>query len=235
MSSLCNLHGLPSLHRDFLRSRTRGLPVYRSSAVEKAKYRQDIPGLSRTRDWAARKAEQARKQALDRKRDPRRRTTANDEDWIEGDPEMLQEFVDFQERRMREEDDRRLAERAALLLAEKEEQKKKAEDERRVLEIQVLEKHQMEQGKKQARTAKVKAGLRDQLTRAGLGSDQIDSILESPGLDYTGMSYETSMPYNRPPATSHKASDESVKLGVPRGSLSTTSRTYNKWRSKLPW
>lgn len=148
---------------------------------------------------------------------------------------MLQEFVDFQERRMREEDDRRLAERAALLLAEKEEQRKKAEDERRVLEIQVLESHQREQDKKQARTAKLKAGFRDQLTRAGLEPKQIDSILESPGFDYTEMAYETSMPVSRPPAVSRKASDESMKPQVARSSLSTSSRTHNRWRSKLPW
>lgn len=148
---------------------------------------------------------------------------------------MLQEFVDFQERRMREEDDKRLAERAALLLVEKEEQKKKAEDERRVFEIQVLENHKREQDEKQARTAKLKAGFRDQLTRAGLGPDQIESILESPGHDYTRMAYETSMPVIQPAAASRKASDESVKIRVPRDSLSTTSRTNNKWRSRLPW
>lgn len=148
---------------------------------------------------------------------------------------MLQEFVEFQERRMREEDDKRLAERAALLLAEKEGQKKKAEDERRVVEIQVLENHQREQAEKQARIAKLKAGFRDQLTRAGLGPDQIDSIIETPGLDYTQMAYETATPITRPAAASRQGSNESVKVRVQRASLSTTDRTYNKWRSKLPW
>jgi len=148
---------------------------------------------------------------------------------------MSQEFVDFQERRMREEDDKRLTERAALLLAENEKQKKKAEDERRVLEVQVLEKHKREQDEKKARAANLQAGLQDQLTRAGLGPDQIDSILESSNLSYTEMAYETSMPVLRPAAASREASDASVKVEVRGASPSTMSRMNNKWISKLPW
>lgn len=141
---------------------------------------------------------------------------------------MLQEFVDFQERRMREEDDKRLAERAALLLAENEEQKKKAELERRALENQVLEQHKREQDEKQARTAKLKAGFQEQLTRAGFGPDQIDTIIESSNLDYMEMAYKTSIPIIRPAAASRRASDASVKVEIQRGHP-------NKWMSKLFW
>ncbi len=227
---------LSSLHREFLSPRAWvSLPVYRSSAVEKTKFRQAIPRLSRTRDWAARKAEQARRQALDRERDPQRRTTAKDEDWIEGEPEIWQEFADFQERRMREENDQRLDERAALLLVQRKEQKRKAEVERRVLEMQVRDRHKREQDENQARTATLKAGLRDQLTGAGLGPDQIDSILESSIPGYTEMAYESFMPIIRPATASGKASNASVKVEGRKGPPSTTSRTYYKWRSKLPW
>ena len=185
-------------------------------------------------------AEQARKRALVRERGSRPRTMGQDQDWIEGEPAILQEFVDFQERRMQEEEDKRLAERAALLLAEKEEQRKKAEEERRELEKQILEKHKQEQDEIQARTARKKEGFRNELERAGLGPDQIETILESSNLSYSEANNHFSVPDVRPAAASREVSSESASVRTwvverRRGTPPTTSKANNKWRLRLPW
>lgn len=148
---------------------------------------------------------------------------------------MFEEFVDFQERRLREEDDKRLAERAALLLAENQKQNEKAELERRALENQVLAIHKKEQDEKQTHTAKLKAGFREQLTRAGFDADQIDTIIQSSNLDYMEMAYKATMPIIRSAAASRRASNASVEVEIQGGNPPKTSRTYNKWMSKLPW
>ncbi|KAL8978812.1 MAG: hypothetical protein Q9177_006303, partial [Variospora cf. flavescens] len=91
-----------------------------SSTSEKAKFRKDIPGLSQTREWAARKAYLATEWAKDRERDPY--FIERNLDSPQAEPEMLQDFFDFQERRMREQEEKELAEQEAS--------KKKAEKER---------------------------------------------------------------------------------------------------------
>ncbi|KAL8792210.1 MAG: hypothetical protein Q9195_005166 [Heterodermia aff. obscurata] len=190
-----------------------------SSAAEKAKFRQDIPGLNRTRDWAARMEEQARKRALDRKREPRGRTRTVNEDFFEGDPEILQEFVHYQERRMREEDDKRLAERAAVLNAENEAKREKDEGERRALEQKILDKHKKEESARAAHRARMKNGLRDELQRAGLSMEQIETVLESP-TSSLGEMWDAFTPANRP---LRESMDDTLHKGK------------NNWRSRLPW
>ena len=215
--------------------------LFSSSTVEKAKFRQDIPGLNRTRDLVARMARQARRRALDRENEPQEGTIVEDGDWIEGEPDMLQEFANFQERRMQEEEDKRLAERAALLLAEKEERKRKAEEERRLLEKEILEKHSKEQAEIQARNERRKEGLRNELKAVGLGPDKIEAILESSTLRYTEMEDHRSTPlFARPVFSSYDTSNDgdstrSAIMKNRRGGRSTMNRLKNKWRLKLPW
>ena len=186
-------------------------------------------------------AEQARRRALDRENGPQGRTVVEDGDWTEGEPEMLQEFADFQERRMQEEEDKRLAERAALLLAEKEKQKRKAEEERHLLEKEILEKYHREQAEIQARNERRKKGLRDELKAVGLGPDKIEAILESSTLRHNDMEDHRSIPlFPRPVSSSRDTSDDgdstrSQTMKNRRGGLSTMDGLRNKWRLKLPW
>ena len=186
-------------------------------------------------------AEQARRRALDRENGPQGRIIVKDGDWFEGDPEMLQEFADFQERRMQEEEDKRLAERAALLLAEKEEQKRKAEEERRLLEKEILEKYSKEQAEIQARNERRKEGLRDELKAVGLEPDKIEAILESSTFRHNDMEHQRSMPlFARPVSSSRDTSDDrdSTRSQIIKnkwGGRLIMNGIKNNWRLKLPW
>ncbi|KAL8885261.1 MAG: hypothetical protein Q9215_006857 [Flavoplaca cf. flavocitrina] len=133
-----------------------------SSETEKARYKRDIPGLTRTRDWAAAEAERARKRAVTRERGPR--LSGQDAERTEPDLEVLQEFIEFQEKRMQEEEDKRLN----FLLLEKEAQKKAAEHTERKLEEKILRKHNAKQAEIQNRNAEKKEALRKELETAGI-------------------------------------------------------------------
>lgn len=184
-------------------------------------------------------AEQAKKRALDRERDPRGRKRTEDEDWIEGDPEILQEFVDYQERRIREEEDKRTAELAARVAAENEEKRKQAEAERRALEKEILERHEKEQAEKYARNIKMKESLRDELERAGLTltPEQIDTIVESSSLSYVpAKDHQYSPPAVLRMSSSRDASNESVSTrSRSRKAERSSMNKIEKWRLKLPW
>ncbi|KAL8869276.1 MAG: hypothetical protein Q9198_007932 [Flavoplaca austrocitrina] len=97
---------------------TSAMVIEASSATEKAKYIKNIPGLTRAQGRATAEAEQARKRAVKRERGPR--FSGQDGERTEPDPELLQQFAEFQEKRMQEEEDKRLN----LLLLEKEAQRK---------------------------------------------------------------------------------------------------------------
>ncbi|KAL9023143.1 MAG: hypothetical protein Q9180_008369, partial [Flavoplaca navasiana] len=148
---------------------TSAMVIEASSATEKARYRKDIPGLTRTKKWATAEAERARKRAVNRERGPR--LSGQEGERTEPDPEVLQQFVEFQEKHMQEEEDKRLN----LLLLEKEAEKKAAEHMERKLEEKILRKHNAKQAEIQNRNAEKKEALRKELDTAGLEPEQIEN------------------------------------------------------------
>ncbi|KAI4264430.1 MAG: hypothetical protein L6R42_000455 [Xanthoria sp. 1 TBL-2021] len=205
------------------------------SISEKAKFRKDIPGLSRTREWAARMAEQAKERAKDREYDLN--FSGRNLDFPQGEPEMLQEFVDFRERRVREQEEQELAERAARLLVEQEASKKKAEEERRELEEKILNKHKIDQMEMEARTAQQKRDLRVELEAAGLEQEQINIVLASSQLNYGETTDRLNIPADRP-MNGFKTSDnnrEGTERTTSGDDYNQISRKNKKRRLKLPW
>ncbi|CAO1596165.1 hypothetical protein XANCAGTX0491_000019 [Xanthoria calcicola] len=197
------------------------------SIAEKAKFRKDIPGLSRTREWAARMAEQAKERAKDREYDLN--FSGRNLDFPQGEPEMLQDFVDFKERRVREQEEQELAERAARLLVEQEASKKKAEEERRELEEKILNKHKMDQMEMEARTAQQKRDLRVELEAAGLEQEQINIVLASSQLNY---GETTDRPMNGFKTSNNNREGTATTTGDDYNQI---SRKNKKRRLKLPW
>ncbi|KAL8730546.1 MAG: hypothetical protein Q9166_004000 [cf. Caloplaca sp. 2 TL-2023] len=190
---------------------TSALAYRASSVTEQAKFRQDIPGLTRSKEWATKMVEQARKRAHNRERDIW--TKGGGEDWIQGEPEVFQDFVNYQERCMRDEEDKRLRERAALLLIEQQEAAKKAEEKRRQLEEEILEKHRLKQEAIKLRAAQREEDLRNELERAGLEPDQIDIVITSSSFRHSAVD-GTTIPRDRPVGISRKASDSAWLLDV---------------------
>lgn len=208
--------------------------ISRSSATEKAKYRQDLPELTRTRDWATAKAEQARKRAENRERDPR--LSGQGDEWTEPEPELLQEFVDFQEQRMQEEEDRRLDQRAARLLVEKEDQKKKAEHKEKELEEEILRKHNAKQAEIHNRNAEKKEMLRNELERAGIEAQQIETLLASSILNYSAASESAIKPSGVSmisPQESFAAKNRRIRTRS--RSRDSSNQESVKWSLRLPW
>lgn len=175
-------------------------------------------------------AEQAKERAKERAKDGEHDTyfRHRNMDLPQGEPEMLQEFVDFRERRIKEQLDEELAERAARLLVEQEASKKKAEEERRELEEEILNKYKTDQIEMEARTAQQKQDLRIELGTAGLEQKQIDIVLASSQLKYGETNDRLNIPADRP-MIAPETSDNS-KEGTER-----TTGKRRKWRLKLPW
>ncbi|KAL8778373.1 MAG: hypothetical protein Q9213_007442 [Squamulea squamosa] len=194
---------------------TSAKAIEASSATEKAKYKKDIPGLTRTREWATAEAEQARKRAVNRERGPR--LSGEDGERTEPEPELLQEFVEFQEKRMQEEENRRLN----RLLIEKEAQKQAVEQKERELEEEILRKHNAKQAEIQNRNAEKKEALRKELETAGIEAQQIETVLASSVLQYSVASESAIKP-------------SGISEVSPQENIAAENHSV-KWSLKLPW
>lgn len=172
-------------------------------------------------------AEQAKERAKDREYDLN--FSGRNLDFPQGEPEMLQDFVDFKERRVREQEEQELAERAARLLVEQEASKKKAEEERRELEEKILNKHKMDQMEMEARTAQQKRDLRVELEAAGLEQEQINIVLASSQLNY---GETTDRPMNGFKTSNNNREGTATTTGDDYNQI---SRKNKKRRLKLPW
>jgi hypothetical protein len=84
---------------------------------EKEKHKRDIPGLQKTRQWAERQADAARRRAEKRSRHSQG-SGAFDRHVTFDDPEVYSKFAAFEEQQLREEEERQIKERAATLEAE---------------------------------------------------------------------------------------------------------------------
>ena len=126
----------------------------------------------------------ARQRAQDRHPDYPLRGSADDMYRVDDEPEVLQEFVVYQERRMREDEDRRAMARAALLQAEQENKTKIEEEARREIEREVVNAYKRNQKDLQTRTQERKENFRNELSRLGLQPSQINLIVDDSNLNF---------------------------------------------------
>ncbi|MCJ1456413.1 hypothetical protein MMC28_006774 [Mycoblastus sanguinarius] len=110
-----------------------------STAAEKQSFMQDIPGLEKTRAWAAQMAEDVRQRAQDRVHNPSL-------------PARIQ-------RRIREEEEQRIKERAALIRAGEEEKKRLEDQAQRDVERKAVERYKQEQEELRIRLPKRRIAL----------------------------------------------------------------------------
>ena len=92
---------------------------------------------------------------------------------MDDEPELLEDFVAYQERRIREEEDKKAKELALLLQAEQEAKRKQEEEAKREIEQRAIESYKKEQDELQTRTTESKETFRAELLRLGLQLDQI--------------------------------------------------------------
>ena len=126
----------------------------------------------------------ARQRAQDRHPDYPLKGSADEMYWVDDEPEVLQEFVVYQERRMREEDDRKAMARAALLQAEQDNKTKIEEEARREIEREAVDAYKRKQDELQSRTQERKENFRNELSRLGLQPSQINLIVDDSNLNF---------------------------------------------------
>lgn len=190
--------------------------------MEKQRIAQDIPALHKARAWAAKRTEQAKEMAQDRPRNSKARGAP----WSDDEPEMLEEFLTFKERLFREEEEKRIRERAIIIQAEDDAKKRREEDAQREVERKAVEEYKNKQQEQEARSAEKKENFRNELERLGLESAQIQVVMESSNLDFQAASGTATVPEVRP----------SFSPGELSGELETTpSATSGRSRLSLPW
>ncbi|KAL8797714.1 MAG: hypothetical protein Q9195_000066 [Heterodermia aff. obscurata] len=209
-----------------------------STSYEKVKFSQDIPGLQKTRDWAARMADQARHRAKDRSADFPSRGRPHDVYWTDDEPELLEDFVAYQERRIREEEDKKAQERALLLQAEQEAKRKQEEEAKREIEQRAIDSYKKEQDEIQTRTTESKETFRRELLRLGLPPDQIALIIDNSNLDFGGDDPNANVPIVR---STRGVTSGGTTTHTDAGSTDFTneetapSRANGRSRKRLPW
>lgn len=161
-----------------------------SSNPMQSAYALQIPKLKRWAEQAARKAEdEKRRSFLFVEKDGRvaRREVHwederdNDEDDDDEDPDLRQSFVQYRLQLIKEEEDRRIEERAAYNKA-KEEARQKAEDEsRRLIEQKAIDDYKREQEAALARRLERTKNFEKELAQIGVDQSKIESIIASQG------------------------------------------------------
>lgn len=168
------------------------ISLFRSSAAERSKYTQSIPGFYRSRQSSAAERDRAlRRRTESRKQRPSRHSGEENPGAMSEEEEVLLRLDSLQERELAEENERRMREQAdvlARLLALEEEKKaleKAREEERKVREIErraVEEwkvKNEVEEKARQKELAEYRDRLKKSLLKEHLSNDQIQSILEN--------------------------------------------------------
>ena len=159
-----------------------------------SKFAKDLPRLTRARRLAAREAEKARKACRNKTGGdydnvgwdlgssgslPRHHTRNS---WEGEDPEIYEEFLAWEQQRIKELEDRRAQERAALIQAKEAQKRKEQEDEHRAIEQQAVEKYKQELEQAQRNQLGRETLLKSQLASIGFEQDQIDLVLAIPAL-----------------------------------------------------
>ncbi|KAL8909099.1 MAG: hypothetical protein Q9207_000433 [Kuettlingeria erythrocarpa] len=145
-----------------------------------------------------------------------------------------EEFVEYKKQRTQEEEDRRLHQRVAHLLNEKEDQKKEAERKQKELEDEILRKHSAEQAEVQNRNAAKKEMLRNELEKAGIEAQQIETILASSTLDYSALSESTVKPSGII-SPQESLTGKNRRFRTRSRSRDSFNQKSVKWSLRLPW
>lgn len=101
---------------------------------------------------------------------------------MEEDPELYQQYWEFELQRAKEQENRTIQERAAILQAENDQKKKAEEDARREIAQKAVEEYRLQQEELKAMTMAREKQLSDELLALGLSPEQIASILAVPSL-----------------------------------------------------
>lgn len=183
-------------------------------------------------------ADQARHRANDRSADFTSRGKSRDAYLMDDEPELLEDFVAYQERRIREEEDKRAQERAVLLQAQQEAKRKQEEEAKREIEQKAIDDYKKEQDELQTRTTESKETFRNELLRLGLQLDQIALIVDNSNLDFGGNRPDANVPIVR---STRGTMSGSTITHIDAGSTGSTneettpSRANGRSRRRLPW
>ena len=212
----------------------------RSSNPMQSHWALEIPKLQRWADQATRKA-QNEKRELYQSANSGDRTGRRGVHWEDGredddddESEMRQSFVEYRIRQIKQEEDRRIEERAAYNLARQEAQRKAEEDARKAIEKTAIEDYQREQEQMLAQRTKRLEIIRQDLVRIGLEEAKITSFLESKGLqDLDWQNPEKNQPERR--ASQAWRGSPNVENDTAESTKSTDSRQISSGssRSKL--
>ena len=182
-------------------------------------------------------ADQARNRAKDRSADFTSRGKVHEAYWMDDEPELLEGFVAYQERRIREEEDKKAQERALLLQAEQEAKRKQEEEARRKIEQRAIDNYKKEQDELQTRATESKETFRAELLRLGLPLDQIALIIDNPNLDFGGNGPNANVPTVQPKGTTSGSTTTHVDAGSTEFTNEETapSRANGRSRRRLTW
>lgn len=156
---------------------------------------------------------------------------------VDDESDMIEEFVSFQQQRYEEEENRKAKERAALLRAEEEGRTRLKEEAEREVERRAVEQYKQEQERLRTLTAEKKDTFRSELSKVGLHDDQIQVVLDSPNLDFSGASELTNTSNIRPilmpgPTPSGSVISEDFTSFEKDGNVSTTPRGSRRTLSR---
>ena len=102
----------------------------------------------------------------------------------DNEPELLQKFVEFEERYTQEEEDRKAKDRAALIQIEEDRKKSAEKKAQEAIEKKAIENYKKEQTELETYNTKRKEDFRKELERLGFSPEQIQSIFESPNISF---------------------------------------------------
>lgn len=195
------------------------------------KFQSDIPGLQRTRDWAAKRSKQARQRAEGQyRRQPvrERRETY----MMDNEPELLQKFIEFEERRARDEEDQKARDRVALMQLEEDKKKTAQKKEQEHFERNAVERYKDEQAKIETRNNEKKESFGKELERLGFSHEQIESIFESPNLSFNEANGSLNFPNAKTDPVTQQPSNSNPLTGIMEGEKILPG---SKSSHKFPW
>ena len=151
-----------------------------------SEYALQIPKLKMWAEQATRRAENEKRRLQPSSTNASRYTQRevhweDEKDYEEEDAEMRQRFVEYQVKLVKEEEERKIRERATYIQAEKEAKLKAEQEARQVIEKKAIEQYRKQQEDMQAHKLKKEETFRKDLAGLGLGSDKIQSIIDTAG------------------------------------------------------
>ncbi len=139
---------------------------------------------------------------------------------------MLEEFLTFKESLFREEEEKRIRERARIIQAEEDARRRKEEDAQREVERKAVEEYKKVQQEQETHSAEKRENFRKELERLGLESSHIQLVLESSNLDFQAASGTALVPEVRPSSFPREIT----------GEQETAPSATSGWsRLNLPW